>query len=203
MTVGRWLLCVAASLSILLGWGGSHPVMAADYALGCDAQSIEMNETVHPGQTFVLPSFKLYNKGTVPATYEMTVVPDGETNALDASWVEFTPRTFSLDPQMAGEVIVRIRIPSGAEPGMYRALLAGRLLTPTAGNVQMRIGIGPMFMMEVSRGSWLSTGVYTVAAFFTGHAPWSYFTIIAALLMVAAGLMVVRRMRSAARANDA
>jgi len=170
--------------------------LATDYVLGCDAESITLDHPVHPGQTIKLPSFNLHNKGTKAAQYQMKVVADGATKRMDAEWVVFSPSSLALDPQEAGRVEVTIKIPRDAELGTYRALLAGRLVSQAAGDVQMSIGVGPMLTMEVTRGSWVSTAKGAVGSFFTNNSPWWYFACLAVVLLAAAALTAVRRRKS-------
>ncbi len=191
------LVTIAAALLLLAGSTAS----ASDYAIGSDAKSITVDQAIHPGQTVKLPVFGIYNKGTKQASYEMAVVAVGKADAVDSSWVDFSPRTFSLDPGAVTKVTVTVFVPSGARPGTYQALLAGSIVGTGGSNVNMSVGIGPMLTIRVAQGWWLSAGWYAFAGFFERSAPWSYFGAIVACLAIVSGVLALLSRRSARRAR--
>ena len=198
MSIAKRLACLAvvalACLSI------SAPMASAtDYAIGSDAESIKVNQAIHPGQTVTLPAFGIYNKGTKSANYEMAVVAAGKTGGIDPSWVTFTPRTFSLAPGGTTKIQVTVFVPSGARPGAYKALLAGRIVDPGGTGVKMSVGIGPMLSIQVAKGWWLSAGWYRLTGFFGRSAPWSYLGSIVAVLAIIAIILALLSRRTSRR----
>jgi hypothetical protein len=189
----RRMACVILGAMLVLCLFAAK-AQAADYVVGSDAESITVDQAIHPGQTVRLPTFGIYNRGTKDADYQMTVVVVGKDGGLDASWVSFSPSTFALGSGGAKKISASISIPSGTRPGTYRALLAGRIIDPGGSGVKMSVGIGPMLTIHVEDGWWLATVWYRVSGFFHGFAPWSYFGVIVALLAaIAAALTLVNR----------
>jgi hypothetical protein len=198
---GRRLACVAVAAVVLLSMAAPE-AWASDYVIASDAESITVDQAIHPGQTVTLPSFGIYNKGTKRADYEMVVVAVDKAGGLDATWVEFSPRTFSLDPGGVSKISATVVVPSDTRPGTYRALLAGRVVNPGGSDVQMSVGIGPMLTMEVAGGWWLSAAWFKFTDLFQRSAPWSYFgAIVAALAILAVVLALISR-RSARLSRD-
>jgi len=185
-TAKRFALSAAVAVAFVL-WTGAA-ASATDHVIASDAESITVDQAIEPGQSVTLPVFGIYNKGTMPADYEMVVVAIASAQGVDASWVDFSPRTFSLDPGGVGRITATVYIPSGALPGTYQALLASRLVNPGGSGVAMSVGIGPMLTFEVAEGSPLSAAWYRVTGFFSRHAPWSYFGSIVLALAALAGV---------------
>lgn len=183
-------------MALLLGGGSA--ASATDQVIASDAESITVDQAVESGQSVTLPAFGIYNKGTSRADYEMVVVAIGGTHGVDPLWVEFNPHTFSLDPGGVTNITTTVHIPSGALPGRYQALLAGRLVNPIGSEVTMSVGIGPMLTFQVAEGSPLSATWYRITGFFPRHAPWSYFGSIV-LALAALALIVALQSRRATR----
>jgi hypothetical protein len=194
-TAQRLTLSAAVAVAFLL-WAGTA-ASATDQVIASDAESITVDEAIGPGQSVTLPVFGIYNKGTSRADYEMVAVAIDSTQRVDASWVDFDPRTFSLGPGGVGRITTTIHIPSGAPPGRYQVLLAARLEDSPGSGVTMSVGIGPMLTFEVAEGSPLSAGWSSVAGFFPRHAPWSYFGSIVMASAVLAMILALRGRRAA------
>ncbi len=196
MSNARRLACVVVAAVVLLSLAAPR-ASASDYVIASDAESITVDQAIHPGQTVTLPAFGIYNKGTKRADYEMVVVAVDKAGGLDATWVEFSPRTFSLDPGGVSKISASVVIPSDTRPGTYRALLAGRVVNPGGSDVQMSVGIGPMLTMEVAGGWWLSAAWYKFTDLFDRSAPWSYFGAIVVALAILAVVLALLSRRSA------
>ena len=82
--------------------------LATDYAIGSDAESINVDQAIHPGQTVTLPVFGIYNKGTKPANYEMAVVAVGKDDGLDTSWVAVRPAHLQPRPGRSHKIKVTV-----------------------------------------------------------------------------------------------
>ena len=192
-----WRILGGVSLGVVLFCLPASTASASDYAIGSDAKSITVDQAVHPGQSVTLPSFGIYNNGTKPANYQMTVVSVGAKDRLDPSWVTLEPKEFSLEPGGKSTITATISVPADARPGTYRALLAGRLVSKGHASVTMSVGIGPMVTIQVASGWWLSAAWFRTEGFFRGHAPWSYLGTGVAVLAFFAGVLglVDRRLR--------
>ena len=182
------MFCVSASTAT-----------ATDYAVASDAKRITVDQAIHPGQTVTLPSFGIYNKGTKPANYRMAVVAIGAQGGIDPSWVSFEPKDFSLQPGGMSKVTATIAVPDGAQAGTYKALLAGRLLSPGQASVTMSVGIGPLVTVQVASGWWLSAAWFKVTGLFHDSAPWSYFGAVVVVLGLAAAVLALVQRRSRRR----
>ena len=172
---------------------------ATDYAVASDAKRITVDQTIQPGQAVTLPSFGIYNKGTKPANYQMSVVAISAQGGIDPSWVSFQPKDFSLQPGGMSKITATITIPDGAQAGTYKALLAGRLVTPGQASVTMSVGIGPLVTVRVASGWWLSAAWFKVAGRFHDSAPWSYFGAVVVILGLLAAVLALVQRRSRRR----
>jgi hypothetical protein len=194
----RSLVCVAVVAVVFLSLG-AQTAAASEYVIASDAESITVDQAIHPGQKVTLPVFGIYNKGTKRADYEMVVVAVDKAGGIDPSWVEFDQRTFGLDPGGVSKITATVAVPSDTPPGTYRALLAGRIVAPGGSGVQMSAGIGPMLTVQVAGGWWLSAAWYGFADLFQRSAPWSYLGSIVVALAILAAIFALLSRRAARR----
>jgi hypothetical protein len=189
----RRIVC-GAGLGLILLCAFASTAFATDYAVGSDAKRITVDQAVHPGQRVTLPSFGIYNQGTKPAHYQMTVVAIDGAEGIDPTWVSFEPKEFSLQPGEVSRITATITVPDGARAGTYQALLAGRLASRGQASVGMSVGIGPLVTVRVASGWWLSAAWYKTTGAFNDTAPWSYLGgVVIVLGLLAAGLALLQR----------
>jgi hypothetical protein len=120
-----WILVivtVALVLSVSAGASRADQVGAA-----VDLGRVEVDEPLHVGQRYVLPTLRVRNPGTVTTDYRMVAQPLADAApAIDGSWVEFSPTRFTLEAGEVQPVEVILEIVHGGTPGDYDALLAAQ-----------------------------------------------------------------------------
>jgi hypothetical protein len=119
--------CVGVLSTLLLGLV-LLPGTAAARGVAVDVGRIDVDETLVPGASYVLPSIGVRNPGTEPATYTLGVAAvRTDRLAVPEEWVAFAPDRITLDPDRRQRVEPTLHIPFDAPAGDYEALLAARL----------------------------------------------------------------------------
>jgi hypothetical protein len=142
----------------------------ASIGVGTNTGKIALREPVKTGGTYELPTFSVGNTGTSASGYRMRVVPYEDTLTPDTSWVEFEPGAVYLFPGQWARIRVTLRVPPGAKPGRYAALLAAAPEEPgSPAGTRVNIGAGPRLEMDVVAGGPMQAVLYTLARWM----PWS------------------------------
>ena len=89
------------------------PNAAADQGVRIDAGRISLDAQVLPGNTYHLPALGVSDPGDQGASYSMHVGMLEGAKVAEASWFEFSPASFTLNPGQTQRVTVTLRIPTG------------------------------------------------------------------------------------------
>ena len=113
---------------------GAAPA-AASTGVSIDLARIDVSETLDRGGRYDLPTFGVRNPGTERTSYtlEVSYIDGQRARRPSSSWFEFTPANLTLRPGDSRAVLTRLRIPRGAEPGDYSALIGPRIVTGKKG----------------------------------------------------------------------
>src|SRR3989339_106389 len=124
-------------------------LVSARIGVGVGSGKIEVKEKLKPGQSYDLPILPVINNGDELTEYEVTIeYHEGVPELRPArEWIEFTPRTFSLEPGQVKNVKVELNLPVKAEPGNYFAYLEGHPLKKSIGTGGAAVGIAPAAKM--------------------------------------------------------
>jgi hypothetical protein len=78
-----------------------------------------------PGEAMAVGSFLIQNAGNANATYAFTVLEPAGSGArpMPASWLDLSPATLTLEPGALARVSTTARVPTGAAPGSYSAVV--------------------------------------------------------------------------------
>ncbi len=151
--------------------------------MGTDTGKIRLTEDLRAGASYRLPTFRIINTGTEPVGYVMKVVGVAGRQIADASWFAFEPKTFYLHPNEERSVSVTVRLPSGAAPEEYEAILAAVPTVPGKGSgAHIDVGVGPRLIMTVKSAGFFRALYFAVTRWFADHQLWSS---VAAALVVA------------------
>ena len=165
------LLVILALLAVLLTGGLAY----AQVGVGVNLGKISVDEPLMPGGSYRLPSVGVINSGTVTSDYEMEVSYHHQQKELmpSAEWVEFDPKTFTLEPGQSRPVAVTLNIPVGAKPGDYFAYLE---VHPVAkeGGVAIGIAAATKLYFSVKPANIVSAVTSRVSTFFEANAPFSW-----------------------------
>lgn len=112
---------------IFLSFVFAPPVLAT-VGVGVGTGKIQINEKLHGGTIYQLPSLTVINTGTEPSDYEVSVsYLERQSEAKPPlSWFSFSPQSFHLEPGKAQTVDEKLSLPLNAVPGNYFAYLEAR-----------------------------------------------------------------------------
>lgn len=181
-------------ISILLLLVLFSPAAFAKIGVGIGTGKITVQDKLKPGIIYKLPSLTVFNTGDVPSDYEVNVSYHEKQPELkpQKEWLDFSPRTFSLQPGKSQEVTIKLNLPVRTEPGNYFAYLEGHPITKSkAGNTSVGIAAAAKLYFTVVPGS-LWEGIYfKILSFWNVYAPWPQSAAIA--IGIIAALLVIKK----------
>ena len=167
--------------------------VTADAGVSIDLGAVDVTPRLSRGGTYQLPSIGVRNPGTERSHYIMTVTyfQDQTERRPSLNWFDFSPSSFDLGPGETMPVRVELRIPTGADPDPYRAMIEARLATSGDG-VVVGAGAGARLTFTVKPSNILQAWQLKASDWFERQAPWS--SIVPALGVLAlAGWWASRR----------
>jgi len=134
---------------------GAAPAFGSTGA-SIDVGSIAISEQLTPGSEYRLPTFGISNPGTETTSYELVVshMAGQEAFQAPADWFEFSPASLSLEAGESRPVTTRLRIPPGAEPGAYLALVGPSIMNAGEGP-QVGAGAAARVTFTIRPATWL------------------------------------------------
>jgi hypothetical protein len=169
---------------------------AADRGVALDLGGIDVVQTLTPGLGYELPPLGVRNPGDQTTSYRLVVsnVERQDGRSIPADWFRFQPTELTLRPGTTEKVRLRLSVPSGADPGDYRGLLAARIVEKDKG---ARVGAGAATRVSFSvepatlLGGWWDRLRTTVSE----NQPWTWL-VPALLALTLLGLPAVSRLSS-------
>lgn len=116
-------LAVLVAGVLLVGSTSAAPAVHADVGVAIDLGRVDIAQVLSPGDRVELPVMHVRNAGDSSGRFVMGAAPVDEGELLDASWVTFSPDSFSLAAGSRQPVRATLTIPDDAAPGEYVALL--------------------------------------------------------------------------------
>jgi len=143
-------LFLAFSLSAGLGSAG------ADRGVAIDLGSIAIERNLAKGGSYNLPTIGVSNPGDEVTNYRIVIsyFRDQTEDRPAPGWFEFSPDEFELAPGETQPVNIELRIPPGAKPGDYAALLQARIVQSGEG-VELGAAAGTKLSFTVKPSSFL------------------------------------------------
>jgi hypothetical protein len=129
------VLTTAAAAAAIAGIAVSaagDAAVRAEVALAGKDQHLELRririlEGLTPGESYRLPAFGVRNHRGVRTSYRLVVsAGSGAERRPPPGWLRFVPAAFVIDGGRSRAVAVRLRLPTGAEPGVYAVVLGVR-----------------------------------------------------------------------------
>lgn len=137
-----------------------------------DVGRIGVDEPLSPGQTYHLPTIGVSDPGDEGASYTMRVSQLAGSKAPAASWFEFDPASFDLDPGQTQPVKITLLIPASAEPGKYTALLAAQIGATGGSGVGVGAAAAARLTFSVRPANELSALLNVLGSWFTENMTW-------------------------------
>lgn len=180
---------VAAAIALSVA---RPPGVSADQGVRIDAGRISLDANVLPGNTYHLPSLGVSDPGNQGASYSMHVGILEGAKVAEASWFEFSPATFTLNPGQTQRVAVTLRIPTSAQPGDYTALLSAQIGAGTGPGVGIGAAAGSRLTFTVAPSSDLAALLNLFGSWFADNRIW-LLPLVAVLALLLASRFVRRR----------
>lgn len=108
---------------------------AASTGVSIDLARIEVSEPLDRGGRYDLPTFGVRNPGTEKTSYtlEVSYIDGQRARRPHVAWFKFSPKQLTLRPGESRAIETELRIPPGAEPVDYSALIGPRIVTGRKG----------------------------------------------------------------------
>ncbi len=155
--------------------------------VGVNVGSIEVDEPLLSGDSYLLPPVGVVNTGHVTTDYTLRVTYRETQPALrpPEDWFEFDPDRFPLEPDQVQSVQVRVSIPGSAEPGDYFAFLEASPIIEGEG-VTVGVAAAVKLSFTVEPGGGGDNAVVAAWNRFDDNGPVSYSIVgaLAALLLL-------------------
>ena len=119
--------------------------------VGLSNGSMRVEQDLYSGNSYQLPAVVVVNTGEIAADYSVRIVHRAEQQELRPlkDWFTFDPRRFSLKPKLEQSVSVEIRLPVGAEPGEYFALIEAYPVARSGGGPTIQIAAATKLNFKV------------------------------------------------------
>jgi len=153
-------------------------VLQAKIGVGVGTGKIILEEALHSGLIYTLPSFTVINTGDEPSRYGVGIQYLEGQQELKASpeWFDFSPKEFYLEPGKAQTVDIKLTLPvEGVRPGDYFVFLQGfPLKRADVSGTSLGIAAASKLYFKVSSSNLFAAVYYRAASLVSVYSPWSY-----------------------------
>jgi hypothetical protein len=183
-----WALALLAIATALVQTASAD----ASTGVSIDVGAIAIREPLAPGGEYRLPPFGVRNPGTDPTSYLIVVsYVDGQTTLRPSQdWFSFSPARLTLEAGGSQPVSTTLRLPAGAEPGEYSALVGPQVINEGTG-AQVGAGAAARLTFTVEPSSALDAFLRWLFRVL-GEQPWLW---IGALVVLLLGILALLRRR--------
>jgi len=181
-----------AALAVTLAIMASVRLVAADKGVALDVGTVKVEQKLSRGGSYNLPPIGVRNPGDETTSYRMGIdfVEDQDGRRPKASWFSFEPETMTLDPGDSARVQIELKVPPGARPDEYEALVVASIVTEGEGTA-LGGAAAARLSFTVKASNWFEAWLLWLRYWFLDNAPWSY--IIPAAIVAAIFLWYARR----------
>jgi hypothetical protein len=157
----------------------------ADRGVAIDLGAIDIERDLAKGGSYTLPTLGVSNPGDEPSRYRMSVTyfRDQAERRPESDWFDFSPREFELSPGATQAVDIELRIPPGARPGDYGAILQASIVREEGG-VELGAAAGTSLSFTVKPSSFLEAWLLWLREFIDDN--WVAIVTVGGLLALAA-----------------
>jgi hypothetical protein len=181
-TSHRPLVALAVALAAVLAL---LQVGHADRGVGISTGEIKVANRLSPGGGYSLPRISVSNIGDEVTDYQLAVTfMEGQTERHpDASWFDFDPQRFTLDPGESRDINVALTVPAGAEPGDYFALLQAKTAPGSTGGTSVGVAAATKLTFSVAASGWLETQWRSINRWLDDTQPWTFIVPVGLILV--------------------
>ena len=149
----RWTLITALILisAAVALWILRSADTEGQAGVGLSNGSMRVEQDLHTGGSYQLPPLVVVNTGQIAADYSVRIVHRAGQQELRPlkDWFTFDPPRFFLKPKLEQSVSVEIRLPVGAEPGEYFALIEAYPVARSGGGPSIQIAAATKLNFKV------------------------------------------------------
>ena len=163
------------ALVLVAGALGVAEAALSSQGAAIDLGRIEIQQKLTPGGAYRLPVMGVRNPGTERTRYELhasALRMKGRSTPPEA-WFQFSPSRLTLKPSETRPVMVRIELPTDADPGDYAALVGPQIVT-TGRGAKVGAAAASLVTFSVEPANWLQAQWLRLKTFFGDNAPWSW-----------------------------
>lgn len=168
MVMRSWMFALAATAALLASRAG------ADVGVALDVGKIEVNDKLSRGGTYQLPTIGVRNPGTETTRYRMGVshIQGQAGRPAPAEWFSFAPPEVTLEPGQTAPVSVTLKIPTGARPDDYEALVEAAI-APEGEGTTVGAAAAARLKFTVKPSNILQAWQLKAETWFDNHQPWT------------------------------
>ncbi|MBU1133144.1 hypothetical protein KKG08_02640 [Patescibacteria group bacterium] len=148
----------------------------AKVGVGIGTGKIIVDEKLKPGVIYNLPPITIFNTGTETTKYGASVeYRQAQPELLpEREWFTFEPAEFTLEPENAQTVAVKINIPLKVIPGDYFAYLEGHPIVVTeSGLTAVNIAAAAKLYFTIAPANVFQGIYYRLISLWKEFEPWS------------------------------
>jgi hypothetical protein len=181
---------LAATLLLI---GLEPPPASAAMGVALTLGKIEPGQPLSRGGVYTLPVLGVRNPGNETTHYRMGLayVNGQAEQRVPEGWLRFSQGEFALAPGSNQAVAATIKVPIGATPGDYSALLQAAIV-PAGGGTTVGAAAAARLTFVVRPSSMLEAWFLTAQRLVGECTPWSYL-LPAVLLAVSSATWLMRR----------
>lgn len=160
-------------------------LVLARVGVGVGTGKITIEEPLNPGATYLLPNFAVINTGDEVSNYSASIEYKQGIPELNPGkeWFSIEPNEFSLEPNNAQNVKVKINVPIKVVPGNYFAFIEAHPVkdaeTPGA---SINVAAASKLYFTIKSANIFQAVYYKTVSFFVNNAPWTYIVLVLILL---------------------
>jgi len=159
----------------------------ASIGVGVGTGKIDVAKKLKTGGIYDLPPVTVFNTGTQPSSYTMSVTFNEKQSELKpaASWFSFSPSTFVLQPGQSQSVKPTVRLPLKLKPGKYFAYLeAHPHTTLQRGITSVGVAAATKLSFQAVPLNPLLAFLYWLFSLLQYYAPYSYILLGSLILLI-------------------
>ena len=171
--------------------------VSARVGVGIGTGEIKLAEPLKPGGFYDLPILSIFNTGTEPGEYQISIAYYQDIDDLRPAkdWFHFNPAEFHLEPGKSQAVKTTLTIPLKTKPGKYFCFIEGFPTAKTqSGGASVGVAAAAKFYFTIAPANIFQAIFYKISFLFNKYSVWFY--IIGGIILIAIILSIARRFLS-------
>lgn len=155
--------------------------ISANVGVGVGTGKIIVDEPLHSGVVYQLPTLTVINTGDQTSVYGVGISHREKQKELvaDESWFSFEPSSFQLDPGKTQNVEITLTLPLRTVPGDYFVFVEAHPEVTADGGVQIGIAAASKLYFKVVPENFFYAIYYRLISLWQYYMPWSKYLAIA------------------------